>query len=64
MNYQYQKIKERRKKLNLTQKELADKAHIAREYLSNIENGKNVPTATVIIRIANALKVKVSYFFN
>jgi len=57
------KIRERRKRLNLTQAELAEKAGTARAYIVEIEKGRTTPKATMIARIANALRVRESYFF-
>ena len=57
------KIRERRMELKITQTALAKKAKIARGYLNDIEFGRSVPTVTVLSRIANALKIKESYFF-
>ena len=57
------KIRERRMELKITQTDLAKKANIARGYLNDIEFGRSVPTVAVLSRIAHALKVKESYFF-
>ncbi|MEW6417250.1 MAG: helix-turn-helix transcriptional regulator [Nitrospirota bacterium] len=57
------KIKERRNKLGLTQAELAKKAGTAREYVVEIERGKAIPRASMIAKLANALRVRESYFF-
>ena len=52
------KIAEYRKKIGMSQQELADKAKIARPYLSYIENGKQeVIGSDVMFRIADALNV-------
>jgi transcriptional regulator with XRE-family HTH domain len=58
-----EKIKERRNSLRLTQGELARRAGTARVYIAQIERGKSNPTASLLAKIANALKVRVSYFF-
>jgi len=57
------RIKDRRIKLGLTQAELAKKAGTAREYIVEIERGRSVPKASMIARIADALRVRESYFF-
>lgn len=53
------RIKELRKERNYTQDVLAEKAKIEPASLSNIENGKNYPTAETLAKIASALKVEV-----
>jgi transcriptional regulator with XRE-family HTH domain len=57
------RIKDRRHKLGLTQDELARKAGTSREYVVEIEKGKTTPKATLITKLAQALKVRESYFF-
>jgi transcriptional regulator with XRE-family HTH domain len=52
------KIKEVRKKRNLTQEKLAEMAGIEIPSLSNIENGKNYPNHETLDKISNALNVK------
>jgi transcriptional regulator with XRE-family HTH domain len=58
-----EQIKIRRLKLKLTQQGLAVMVGISREGINSIERGKKVPKAQTIAKIANALKVKESYFF-
>lgn len=58
-----ERIKERRQKLRLTQQELSTLSGIPRTYLAQIENGKSDPKASTVVKIANALKVSVGYFF-
>ena len=41
----------------ISQKDLAEYAGISPQYLSNVENGKSVPSADVTARIAKALNV-------
>ena len=57
------KIRERRRSLKLTQAELAQKACTARVYIIELEQGRKIPKATMIAKIAYALRVKESYFF-
>ena len=45
-----------RKRLGLTQKEVADAAHIQRHYYTMIENGQSMPSIYVLKDIAEALK--------
>lgn len=52
-------IKGLRKELNLTQKELADKANISFRTIQNYENGLTPPSIKIIEKIALALGVSV-----
>lgn len=58
------KIVMRRKELNLTQDELAFLSGIDRTYIGYIENGKQNLSLSILFRVAEALKVDISYFFN
>lgn len=49
------RIKNRRKELRLTQKELAMEVKLSQNYLSELEKDKFNPTAPIIIRLAVAL---------
>ena len=49
------KIKEIRKKKNLTQQELADLSGISQTYLCQIENGDRTPNLEIFENISNAL---------
>ena len=55
------KIRFRRELLGYSQQELADKAHIGRSYISELENDKYQPTAPVIVGLAKALKCTADY---
>ncbi|SRR6266487_6683456 len=51
-------IKKWRKELNLSQQQLADEAELARSYISRLEDNQFIsPSAMVLIKLANALKV-------
>jgi transcriptional regulator with XRE-family HTH domain len=56
-----QQFKELRLKNNLTQAQLAKKLGMDKAQVSRIENGKFNLTLATIIRIANALDVKVNF---
>ncbi len=56
-------IKQARNKRGLTQKNLADIVGISEKWLSKIESGKQNPTVSLAIRIADALGVKVDDIF-
>ena len=60
-----QKIKERRKELKITLKELAEKCNSSKSYMWEIEN-KTVcrPSADKLSRIASALEVSLSSLLN
>lgn len=53
-------IQDRRKKLNLSQEELAKEADVNRPFLSNVEHGKRNPSIGALTNIAEGLKIKVS----
>ena len=57
------KIKEYRKKLNLTQANLAELVGVDDKHISCIESGKNFPSADLIARLANSLNVEPKDFF-
>ncbi len=52
------KIKEYRKKLNLTQAGLAELVNVDDKHISCIESGKNFPSADLIERFSKALNVE------
>jgi putative transcriptional regulator len=52
-----QQIRERR---GWSQEELARRARISRPYLARLETGRQDPRVTVLLKIARALKVKLS----
>ena len=57
-------ITDRRKKLGLTQQDVADKSDIDRAYLSLIETGKRSPSVVVAKRLALTLQVDWTIFFD
>lgn len=59
------KIREVRKLKSITQSELAEKANISRSIISQLETGTRKVTKTdTLIKIANALGVKVEDIFS
>ena len=56
-------IKERRAELGLTQAELADKVGVTRKTVNTVENGVFTPSATLAIKLAQALNVPVETLF-
>lgn len=57
----HERIRQRRKELNMNQTELADKAGIKQATISAIELGKVDPTTSSIKMIATALDVSLDY---
>lgn len=53
----------RRKKLGLTQGQLAEKASISRSYYTNIEKGRKEPSMNVAKCIADVLKTTIDKIF-
>jgi transcriptional regulator with XRE-family HTH domain len=49
-----------REERGLTQDQLAERAGVSATYIGFIERGDNVPTLTIILQIASALKVRSS----
>lgn len=49
-----------REERDLTQDQLAERAGVSATYIGFIERGDNVPTLTIILQIASALKVRSS----
>ena len=54
------KLKSLRRKQKITQEELAQKASLNVSYIGRIENGKQSPTLSTLLRISRALGVSVS----
>lgn len=52
------KVKEYRKKRNLTQAQLAELVNVDDKHISCIESGKNFPSADLIERLAISLEVE------
>ncbi|PIS13834.1 XRE family transcriptional regulator [Candidatus Shapirobacteria bacterium CG09_land_8_20_14_0_10_47_13] len=59
-----QRIKELRKRLGLTQEDLAFKVGVDRSYMGFVERGEKNPTLKRIISISKALGVSLSELFN
>jgi transcriptional regulator with XRE-family HTH domain len=54
------RVRDLRRKLNLSQEDLAEAADLHRTYIGMIERGEKNATLTSIDRIAKALNVKIS----
>ena len=59
-----QRIKELRKKLELSQEGLANEAEVDRTYVTDVENGRRNISVEVLERIIIALNISFSDFFN
>ncbi|MCM1288390.1 MAG: helix-turn-helix domain-containing protein [Clostridium sp.] len=60
-----EKIREERRKQNLTQKELADKIGVTNRVITSYETGKSFPrTRDAYKRIADALGINVNYLLS
>lgn len=57
-------IKEKRKELNLTQEELAEKLFVTEKAVSRWETGRGTPDISLLIPLSKALKVEISEILN
>lgn len=58
------KVKEYRKKINLTQEELAQKLSVTRQTINAIENNKYNPTLELAIKLGKYLRIPVEELFS
>ena len=56
-------IKERREELDMSQKELAEKADISQSFLCDIEQGRSKPSIDTAVQLADALDISDIKFF-
>ncbi len=59
-----EKIKELRKKYNLTQEKFSEQIGIEPPSLSNIENGKSYPSMATVLQIMEKFNITPDEFFN
>lgn len=57
------RLRHLRAERGLTQEQLADRAGLAREYLSKVESGHRNPSLDIIARLAQALEVSLEDLF-
>lgn len=57
------RVKEVRKTIRLSQKQMADKLGIFNSYLSDIETGKGNPGHSFFFKISTIFKVNLNYLF-
>lgn len=50
-------IKKRRLEMNLKQRELADNLGVSRTYISDLENGRYLPSAQLLFKINKELRL-------
>ena len=56
-------IKEKRERLGISQKELAEKAEISQSFLCDIEQGRSKPSIDTAVKLADALGISDIKFF-
>lgn len=59
-----QRIKELRRKKDITQEQLAEKAGISVDFISLVERGRNAPSLESLEKIAKALGAEVKELFD
>ena len=59
-----QKMREARKKKDLTQQELADLSHVSVKQIANIEKGKMNPSYLILIALAKVLHISLYTLIN
>lgn len=59
-----QRIRELRKKKNLSQEALAYEAEVDRTYVTDVENGRRNVSIIIMERLIKALKISIAEFFN
>ncbi|MEO8063432.1 MAG: helix-turn-helix transcriptional regulator [Pseudomonadota bacterium] len=57
-------LKDHRARLNLTQAELAERVGVSRKTINTVENGVFTPSATLALKLARVLGVKVEQLFS
>ncbi|MEO1772350.1 helix-turn-helix domain-containing protein [Candidatus Enterococcus ferrettii] len=54
-------LKDQRKKLNMTQQQVADQLHISRQTISNWETGKSLPDVSMLLEISVLFDLSLDY---
>jgi putative transcriptional regulator len=57
------RLRERRTEAGLTQAELAERIGVSRKTINTVENGVFVPSTTLALKLARALKTSVEDLF-
>jgi transcriptional regulator with XRE-family HTH domain len=58
------KIKQRRKDLNITQNDLADALYVTHQAVSKWENGKSLPTIDIMYELTKFLQVSIDFLLD
>lgn len=59
-----QTIKDRRIQMKLTQLEVAQNISLSRNYISDVENGRYMPSVDTLIKIVNFLGIDLNFLTN
>lgn len=59
-----QALRNKRQELNLTQLEVAKEACISRNYVSDVENGRYMPSVNVLLKMATHLKLDLNFLLS
>ncbi|MCY6958830.1 helix-turn-helix domain-containing protein [Clostridium brassicae] len=54
-------IKDKRRKMKLTQLEVAEKTDLSRNYISDIENGRYMPSVNTLIKLVDFLGMDLNF---
>ncbi len=57
-------VRRRRRELDLSQEELAERAELHRTYLSGLERGEGNPSLEIIEKLVSALDISITEFFS
>ena len=55
-------IRKKRKKLKITQTELAEKTGVCRNYISDLENNRYMPSVKTLAKISKVLNLDINFF--
>lgn len=58
------RIREERRKLNLTQEKLSETIDVSTTYIGQIERGERCPTLDTLLKLSNALGVSIDYLLH
>ena len=58
-----ERLKKKRKELNIRQRDMAETLGIAPTYLSELENGKGNPGPDIFVKLASIYKIDLHYLF-
>ncbi|MBQ9207478.1 MAG: helix-turn-helix transcriptional regulator [Treponema sp.] len=61
--YVYDRLRQEREKLHLSQLELSFEAGVSQNMVAYIEKGKRTPSLTTLLKLCNAMKIDPSILF-